>query len=211
MPQRDGFENAKKMMKEDVARRKEKIKQAEQAVKETNARQKEKIRQAEQAVKESTARRKEKIKQAGKTAKENTSARIAEISGEIDHLEQKGQEIGSEVTVSLVERRYPDIDENMLKIRRERKQEELTFFLSGRLDTQTSPLLEDELKASLGGIKKLFLDLAELALITSAGLRVLLSAQKVMNRQGEMKVLHPSDDVMEVIQITGFTDFLTIE
>lgn len=87
----------------------------------------------------------------------------------------------------------------------------LTLTLEGRLDTGTSPLLEAELKQSITDVSCLVLDLAAVEYISSAGLRVLLSAQKVMNRQGEMLVRNVNASVMEVFEITGFTDILTIE
>lgn len=87
----------------------------------------------------------------------------------------------------------------------------LTVALVGRLDTTTAPLLETALKTSLDGVGELIFDLAELEYISSAGLRVLLSSQKVMNQQGTMVVRNVSEAVMEVFDITGFTDVLTIE
>ena len=87
----------------------------------------------------------------------------------------------------------------------------LTITLEGRLDTNTAPLLEAELKQSLNGITELTFDFGELAYISSAGLRVLLSAQKVMNRQGSMLLKNVNDDINEVFEITGFSDILTIE
>lgn len=87
----------------------------------------------------------------------------------------------------------------------------LTLALAGRLDTTTAPSLEAELKSSIDGVEELIFDLASLEYIASAGLRVLLSAQKVMNRQGSMVIRNVSDTVMEVFEITGFTDILTIE
>lgn len=87
----------------------------------------------------------------------------------------------------------------------------LTITLSGRLDTTTAPSLEAELKTSLNGIDALFFDLAELEYISSAGLRVILASQKVMSRQGSMTLRNVNDAVMEVFDITGFTDILTIE
>ena len=89
--------------------------------------------------------------------------------------------------------------------------ETLTITLSGRLDTNSSPALEAELKQSVGGIKELIFDFSGVEYISSAGLRVLLAAQKVMNRQGSMKLIGVNDDVMEVFEITGFSDILTIE
>ena len=88
---------------------------------------------------------------------------------------------------------------------------ELGIALEGRLDTTTAPQLESEIKESLGGISSRCLDLAKLEYISSAGLRVLLSAQKVMNRQGEMKIKNVSDAIMEIFEVTGFLDILTIE
>lgn len=88
---------------------------------------------------------------------------------------------------------------------------ELTLILSGRLDTTTAPQLEAELKASLDNVDSLILDFKELEYISSAGLRVLLSAQKVMNKQGKMVIRHVNDTILEVFEVTGFNDILTIE
>ena len=87
----------------------------------------------------------------------------------------------------------------------------LTIALSGRLDTTTAPKLETELKQNISGVEELVLDLAALEYLSSAGLRVLLSAQKVMNRQGSMVIKHVNKTVMEIFEITGFVDILTIE
>lgn len=87
----------------------------------------------------------------------------------------------------------------------------LTVALEGRLDTGTSPQLEAELKTSVNGIEELVLDLANLEYMSSAGLRALLSAQKVMNRQGSMKVIHVNETISEIFEITGFSEILTIE
>ena len=89
--------------------------------------------------------------------------------------------------------------------------EKLTISLEGRLDTTTAPQLEEELKASLDGVKELVLDFTNLEYISSAGLRVLLSAQKVMNTQGEMKVTGVNEIIGEIFDVTGFADILTIE
>ena len=88
---------------------------------------------------------------------------------------------------------------------------ELTVALEGRLDTTTAPELEAALKESLDRVSDLILDFEKLAYISSAGLRVLLSAQKIMNRQGSMKLIHVNEAVMEVFEVTGFSDILTIE
>ena len=86
----------------------------------------------------------------------------------------------------------------------------LTLAIEGRIDTKTAPELEKVLRASLDGITELVFDLAETVYISSAGLRVLLIAQKQMNKQGGMKVLHVNDDLMEIFEVTGFTEILTI-
>ena len=87
----------------------------------------------------------------------------------------------------------------------------LTMALEGRLDTTTAPQLEAELKTGLTGVEDLIIDLEKLEYISSAGLRVLLSAQKAMNRQGSMKVIHANEMVMEIFDVTGFADILNIE
>lgn len=83
--------------------------------------------------------------------------------------------------------------------------------LEGRLDTTTSPQLETELRNSVDGIAELVFDFENLDYISSAGLRVLLSAQKVMNRQGEMKIVNVKPEIMEIFDVTGFIDILNIE
>ena len=86
----------------------------------------------------------------------------------------------------------------------------LDIALTGRLDTTTAPALEAELNASLADVTELAFDFAQLEYISSAGLRVLLAAQKVMNKQGKMTVRNVSSDIKEVFEITGFSDILTI-
>lgn len=87
----------------------------------------------------------------------------------------------------------------------------LTMELVGRLDTTTAPQLESELKTSLNDVTELVFDLAKLEYISSAGLRVLLAAQKVMNKQGKMVVRNANEEIKGVFDITGFCDILTIE
>lgn len=89
--------------------------------------------------------------------------------------------------------------------------DDLTIKLAGRLDTTTAPELEAELKASIDGIKNLVFDFERLDYISSAGLRVLLSAQKIMNKQGKMKVVKVNSAITEIFEVTGFCDILTIE
>jgi anti-sigma B factor antagonist len=99
----------------------------------------------------------------------------------------------------------------MLNINKKKEGTDLTVILEGRLDTTTAPTLESELKSSLDGVTSLAFDMAELQYISSAGLRVLLSAQKIMNKQGSMVVKNASEDVKEIFDVTGFSDILTIE
>lgn len=89
--------------------------------------------------------------------------------------------------------------------------EKLTVAITGRLDTNSSPKLEAELRQSVDGVSELVFDFSEVEYISSAGLRVLLAAQKVMNRKGSMKLVGVSDEIQEVFEITGFSDILTIE
>ena len=99
----------------------------------------------------------------------------------------------------------------MLNINKTIENGKALFALVGRLDTVTAPELEKELKGSLDGVSELVLDFAGLEYISSAGLRVLLSAQKTMNGRGGMKVANVNETIMEIFEITGFSDFLTIE
>ncbi len=87
----------------------------------------------------------------------------------------------------------------------------LSLALDGRLDTTTAPELEKELTESVGGITELAFDLKALDYISSAGLRVLLAAQKRMNKQGSMVIRNASEDIMDIFEVTGFVDILTIE
>ncbi|MBQ9491133.1 MAG: STAS domain-containing protein [Lachnospiraceae bacterium] len=98
-----------------------------------------------------------------------------------------------------------------MKIEKKTDGTKLTVALQGRLDTMTAPELDKEFHESLGGVTELVVDLAELEYVSSAGLRVLLSAQKVMNKQGSMVVKNVNEQIMEVFEVTGFSDILTIE
>lgn len=99
----------------------------------------------------------------------------------------------------------------MLNINKTIENDHALFVLSGRLDTTTAPELDQELKSSLLGITALVLDMKDLAYISSAGLRVLLSAQKLMNKQGKMTIRNSNETVMEIFEVTGFSDILDIE
>lgn len=98
-----------------------------------------------------------------------------------------------------------------MEIKKVKNAEVLELALAGRLDTTTAPQLEAELNSSIEDVTELVLNFQELEYISSAGLRVLLSAQKTMNKQGTMKICNVCDDIMEVFDITGFSDILTIE
>ena len=87
----------------------------------------------------------------------------------------------------------------------------LTVAVEGRLDTTTSLKLEEELRNSIAGVTRLVFDFEKLEYISSAGLRVLLAMQKIMNKQGEMLLKNVSETVMEVFEVTGFADILSIE
>ena len=88
---------------------------------------------------------------------------------------------------------------------------ELTLALTGRLDTTTAPELEAVIKENITGVTNLVMDFAGLEYLSSAGLRVILSAQKTMNKQGEMVIRNVNETINEVFEITGFIDILTIE
>lgn len=87
----------------------------------------------------------------------------------------------------------------------------LTLVIEGRLDTGTAPELEAVIDSSLDGVTELILDLIKLEYVSSAGLRVILKAQKAMNAKGTMKIRNANESIMEVFDITGFADILTIE
>ncbi len=99
----------------------------------------------------------------------------------------------------------------MLKIDKTVDNGKTKVALEGRLDTVTAPELEAALKEVLPAATELTMDFEKLEYISSAGLRVLLSAQKTMNNQGSMKVKNVNDTIMEIFEVTGFSDILTIE
>ena len=98
-----------------------------------------------------------------------------------------------------------------MKINKSLEGNTLTLALEGRLDTTTAPDLEQAIKAELNHVDALVLDFSKLEYISSAGLRVLLSAHKAMAKKGGMKVTHVSEMVMEVFEVTGFSDILNVE
>lgn len=87
----------------------------------------------------------------------------------------------------------------------------LTLVLEGRLDTTTAPQLEAVVKSDLAGMSEVTLDFEKLEYLSSAGLRVILAAQKIMNKQGSMVIRHVNETIMEVFEVTGFSDILTIK
>ena len=87
----------------------------------------------------------------------------------------------------------------------------MTIAVEGRLETTTAPELEAVVKSELEGVTDLTFDFEKLEYISSAGLRILLSAQKTMNKQGAMKIIHVNETILEIFDVTGFTDILTIE
>lgn len=99
----------------------------------------------------------------------------------------------------------------MLNIQKTQGNDSILYQLEGRLDTVTAPELETSLQEALVETTNLVLDFEKLDYISSAGLRVLLSAQKIINNQGTMKVIHVNDTIMEIFEVTGFNEILTIE
>ena len=98
-----------------------------------------------------------------------------------------------------------------MTITKNQNADKLTVAITGRLDTTTSPQLEGELRTAVNGITELTFDLEKLEYISSAGLRVLLTAQKVMNKQGEMKIINVNPDVREIFEVTGLDEILNVE
>lgn len=98
-----------------------------------------------------------------------------------------------------------------MEIIKKKNESKLEVALEGRLDTTTSPELEKIVQGELEGVSEFVLDFEKLDYVSSAGLRVILSAQKIMNRQGDMVVRNVCEGIMEVFEITGFCDILTIE
>ena len=98
-----------------------------------------------------------------------------------------------------------------MQINKTTESDKLTISLEGRLDTLTAPQLDAEIQGKLDGVKSLVFDFKKLDYISSAGLRILLMAQKIMNKQGSMVVKNASAEIKEIFEVTGFCDILTIE
>ena len=98
-----------------------------------------------------------------------------------------------------------------MEFKKNKEGDKLTYTVSGRLDTNTSPALNDDIAASLGDVKELVMDIKNLEYISSAGVRVLLSAYKVMKKQGSMVLKNVPEIVRNVLSVTGLLDFFTIE
>ena len=99
----------------------------------------------------------------------------------------------------------------MFEITKNVENQKAVLALKGKLDTTTAPELDKTINEIISDIKELVFDFADLEYISSAGLRVLLSAQKAMNARGEMKLKNVGETVMEIFEVTGFSDILTIE
>lgn len=97
-----------------------------------------------------------------------------------------------------------------MKIEKNVEASKVLFALEGRLDTMTAPLLESEIQGKLDGVTDLEFNFAKLTYISSAGLRVLLAAQKIMNKQGNMVIKNVCDEIKEIFEVTGFSDILTV-
>ena len=98
-----------------------------------------------------------------------------------------------------------------MELKKEAKGSSLTISLDGRLDTTTAPQLEAEITGKLDGVTDLTIDMAKLVYVSSAGLRVLLKAQKLMNKQGKMTVKNANQEIKEIFEVTGFDELLNIE
>ena len=98
-----------------------------------------------------------------------------------------------------------------MTINKENNNGSLTVSIIGRIDTMTAPALEKEFKNSFETCSSLTLDFSQVDYISSAGLRVLLSAQKIMSKKSGMKLIHVSEEIMDILEVTGFSDILTIE
>ena len=99
----------------------------------------------------------------------------------------------------------------MLTIEKTQNNQEMTVKLGGRLDTITAPQFEGEMRGAINGVTRLILDFSNLEYISSAGLRVVLYAQKVMNKQGSMVIRGANAEILEIFEVTGFVDILNIE
>jgi anti-sigma B factor antagonist len=98
-----------------------------------------------------------------------------------------------------------------MTINKTKENDSLMIALEGRLDTLTAPKLDAEIQGALDGIKSLVFDFEKLAYISSAGLRILLAAQKIMNKQGTMVIRNAGPEIREIFDVTGFSDILTLE
>ena len=98
-----------------------------------------------------------------------------------------------------------------MEIKMTKEEDQLTVAVEGRLDTLTSPELEEKIKPELDSLKKLIFDFAGLEYISSAGLRVLLMAAQTMEDKGEMIVRNVNSDIMDIFEVTGFVDILKID
>lgn len=98
-----------------------------------------------------------------------------------------------------------------MQITSNREDSRLTVFVSGKVDTVTAPEFEKYINENIDGVTELILDLKDMSYTSSAGLRIILKAQKTMNAQGSMKIINVQSEVMDVLEMTGFVDIMTIE
>ena len=98
-----------------------------------------------------------------------------------------------------------------MELSHNRENDKLTIKISGRVDTVTAPQLDKYIDDNISGVTELIFDLSDMSYTSSAGLRVILRAQKLMNKQGSMKIINVKSDIMEIFDITGFTDILNFE
>ena len=117
----------------------------------------------------------------------------------------------SKICNGIINYRYLIREDIKLSIEKKTNGDQLTIALTGRLDTVTASDLEKEVDTSLESVKELIMDFDHLDYISSAGLRILISAQKIMNNNGSMKVVNVNESIMEIFEVTGFADILTIE
>lgn len=98
-----------------------------------------------------------------------------------------------------------------MQIEKVKNENELTYFVEGHIDTETSPMLEEEIKKDLNGVSCFNLDLKKVDYISSAGLRVILLTSKIMSKQGMMYIVNTPKNIRELFDLTGFSEVLNIE
>jgi len=115
------------------------------------------------------------------------------------------------LNTEIYENAYKKIRRKFMTINKIKNGSHVTIIPEGRLDTTTAPQLEREINVDIKDVRELDFDFSKLVYISSAGLRVLLSAQKIMNKQGKMTIHNANEDIIDVFEVTGFIDILNIE